>query len=279
MTRIITHAVAKVNLMLNIIGKTADGYHEIESVFVFLPDIFDVLEFDTEREFDETAGNIPEVPACDNSIKKAAKILRNNFNEPLPHVSLNKSLPIAGGVGGGSSDAACFVNTIFDIWGFAQDEKLKYLDAFTELGTDARIFLFKYFTNSDALYFCGGLKGITKPIDLGLNNCYVLLVNNGSKISTKLVYEKFKEPFLNKIGSENINFDLLKNFSNSLQNAAVSLENSLKQILCDIESTKPIFCGVSGSGTTCFGFYDNFEILKSAANALNYKFVKTTGLA
>lgn len=277
MSKIITHAVAKVNLMLNIYGKLENGYHQMESVFVFLNDIFDILEFDTSLEFNDLSGRIDGVDDEKNSIKLASKILSENFKRKIPHVKITKNLPISGGVGGGSSDSACFVNSVFDIWGFSDIEKMKHIDIFKSLGADSIVFLHKYFNNSNILFLDGtGLQGLIKSIKIPeLKNCYILLINDGIKISTKNVFQKFNGPFNKKFGIENSNFEMVKNFRNSLQSPAISIEPYLEKILSDIESTKPICSGVSGSGSTCFGLYKSFEDTKSAINRLKYKFVQS----
>ena len=276
MSKIIAHAVAKVNLMLNIYDKSEDGYHKMESIFVFLNDIFDILEFDTSLEFNDLSGRIDGVDDEKNSVKLATKILSENFKRKIPHVKITKNLPISGGVGGGSSDSACFVNSVFDIWGFSDIEKMKHIDIFEPLGADSIVFLHKYFTKSNILFLDGtGLQGSIKSIKIPeLKNCYILLINDGIKMSTKDVFENLNCTLDKKFEIENCNFEMIKNFRNSLQSPAISIEPYLKKILSDIESTKPICCGVSGSGSTCFGLYKSFEDAKSATEKLKYKFVK-----
>ena len=65
--------------MLNITGKAENGYHNLQSVFLFLPDIYDILVFDTTSEFREDSARISDIPDDLNSIKKAAKLLKQYF--------------------------------------------------------------------------------------------------------------------------------------------------------------------------------------------------------
>lgn len=274
MLEIVSHAIAKVNLMLNIIGKNDDGYHKIESVFAFLNDIYDELIIYPEIEFNEDSAQIDGVEK--NSIKIAAGILKQHFKLKVPHVVVKKNLPFFGGIGGGSSDSACFVNSVFDLWGFNQCEKLKYIDIFHELGSDAKVFLYKYFTNSRFLYINGtGLSGDIFPIKINTENSYVLIANNGTKLSTKDVFQNFHEEFSQEYGLNKINFDYLKKFQNSLQVPAIKLESSLEEVISDIKSTGATFCGVSGSGSTCFGLYEEKKLAESAKTTLSkYSFVE-----
>ncbi|MDR3224146.1 MAG: hypothetical protein LBT03_00960 [Holosporales bacterium] len=251
MSPIVAHAVAKVNLMLNILGKTDDGYHKIESVFFFLDDIYDVLKFNMHEEFNDKSGYIKSIPNLKNFIRVAYQILKKHFpSRYIPDVTVTKNLPIEGGVGGGSSDAACFINTVFDLWNLSPGEKMDYIDIFEELGTDTKVFLFKYFTNSRAIYWLGSRKGVLEQINLELPCGSILLVSNKKKLSTKLVYNSFQGPYCKEAGIKNFHFH------NSLQDTAIKLEPSLGDVLANIESTNPVFCGVSGSGPTCFGYYD-----------------------
>ena len=277
MPRIVSHALAKVNLMLSITGCGSDGRHKMESVFAFLPDIYDELIFDTDVEFNNASAHIPDIR--DNSVIAAYRILKQHFRKKIPHLNIKKKLPIGGGVGGGSSDAACFINTVFDLWGTRQREKMMYLDIFRELGADTRVFLFKYFTDSQFVYLNGtGIQEEIFDISLNAHEKFVLLVNNGSRLSTTQVFRKYDEnfekggKFEETVGRDRIDFKYLCNFQNSLEKPAIALEPSLAAITRDVETTTPAFCGVSGSGSTCFGVYENYDKAASAYQVLRRKY-------
>lgn len=239
--------------MLNILRKLPSGYHELESVFYFLENYYDVLIFDRSKEFNANSAIIKGVLPEDNSIIRAAKILKHHFDFKIPHVEVVKNLPICGGVGGGSSNSACFISQVFDIYGFSKSEKLKHIDLFDELGCDNKVFLYKYFTNCKAIYLKGtGIDGVIKPIDLNIDAFRIELFFSNCKLSTKDVFKNFKGPFMAEIGFENLNISHILNFNNSLQDSAIELCPSLREQLDRIKSTKPIICGVSGSGPTCF---------------------------
>lgn len=243
----------------------------MESIFAFLNDIYDELIFSPELEFDPASVQIDGLSG--NSIQKAAEILRQYFDMKIPHVIINKKLPMAAGLGGGSSDSACFINTVFDIWDFSTEEKTKYLHIFKDLGADNMIFLHKYFYNHRFVYLNGtGLEGEISGIDLDYKNDFVLIINNGEPLSTKAVFDVFDEQFNNERNAKGIHFDLLKNFHNSLQSAAIKLLPSLSQVIADLNNTNPILFGVSGSGSSCFGLYNNKTEAKIALNSLNYKY-------
>ncbi|WP_152206116.1 4-(cytidine 5'-diphospho)-2-C-methyl-D-erythritol kinase [Marinobacter changyiensis] len=124
-------APAKLNLFLHINGRREDGYHELQTLFQFL-DFGDELTFSPRQDGQivlEPA--LPDVPAADNLIIRAARLLKARANRPLPGVSMTliKRLPMGGGLGGGSSDAATALLGLNHFWA------LNYsLDELAELG-------------------------------------------------------------------------------------------------------------------------------------------------
>jgi 4-diphosphocytidyl-2-C-methyl-D-erythritol kinase len=281
----VSHAVAKINLILRVIGQQLRpgtcgrnhiGYHKIESIFVFLNGMYDTLELDTATTVSESSGSIDGVPITDNSIQAAAKILIDNFDRVVPDVRITKRLPISGGVGGGSSDAACFINAVFNLWGMPLLEKLRYIDLFDALGSDTKIFLYKYFGGYDSLYVLGtGLDDV--PVTVPSPVCgYVVLVNNGTRLSAMAVYDAFAGPYCNEIGIDGVMNLLSCNernrpalAHNSLMQAAITLNPSIRAILSSIEITAPTLYGLSGSGPTCFGIYSSLAAAQSASYLLD----------
>ena len=138
---LILPAPAKLNLFLHILGRRADGYHELQTVFQFL-DHGDELGFrrrdDGEiRLHSEIAG----VPHDANLIVRAARRLQQASGTPLgADLWLDKRLPMGGGIGGGSSDAATTLLGLNHLWGLGFDlERLAALGL--ELGADVPVFV------------------------------------------------------------------------------------------------------------------------------------------
>jgi 4-diphosphocytidyl-2C-methyl-D-erythritol kinase len=128
------------------------------------------------------------------------------------------------------------------------------------------------------VYLLGtGIDNMPIPVDFPfLNTAAFLIVNNKTKLSTKLVYENFKGPFLAQCGLANIGQSL---FSNSLQQTAALLEPSISCILTNLKKTSARFCGLAGSGPTCFGCYDSFEKATDASSMIDYYFVKSSRIS
>jgi 4-diphosphocytidyl-2-C-methyl-D-erythritol kinase len=275
------HANAKINLTLRITGKDELGYHKLQSVFVFPIDVFDTLLIDTEKEFDESSGYILGVDSVDNSVRKAGKILMNTFQRKLPYIEIEKRIPIGSGLGGGSSDAARFIEMVFNIWDVSIKDRIQSIKFFNPLGSDTIIFLYQYlqYMDTNALFIDGtGIDGIVRPISIReLRHCYIVVVNDGTFLSTECVYDNFTGPFQPTLDITMFDFNYLKDYHNSLQKSSISLVPQIQNVLLSIEVTNPYFFGVSGSGSSCFGLYDSLERAKGALKSLSiygYRFLK-----
>lgn len=153
-------APAKLNLFLHIVGRRQDGYHLLQSVFRFL-DYADSLSFrardDGVIKRDYTLAGVPEE---DDLCVQAAKLLQRMADTRLGvEITLEKKLPLGGGLGGGSSDAATTLIALNRLWklGFTR-EKLQHLGL--QLGADVPIFVF----GQNA--FVEGVGEVLQPISL-----------------------------------------------------------------------------------------------------------------
>lgn len=134
-------APAKLNLMLHVVGRRADGYHELQTLFQFL-DLADQLHFRVRDDgqlllHSELAG----VASADNLIMRAARLLQHSSNCPLgADIWLDKQLPVGGGIGGGSSNAATCLLGLNHLWQLGLDlEQLAALGL--RLGADVPVFI------------------------------------------------------------------------------------------------------------------------------------------
>lgn len=128
--RLTLPAPAKLNLMLHILGRRADGYHELQTLFQFL-DYGDELAFAVRDDGAiQLHGDLPDVPHESNLIVKAARQLQQRSGCALgADIWLRKVLPMGGGIGGGSSDAATTLLGLNHLWGLGWEA-----DALAELG-------------------------------------------------------------------------------------------------------------------------------------------------
>ncbi len=134
-------APAKLNLFLHITGRRADGYHELQTVFQFL-DYADELRFTLRQDGHITAvPALPDVAPADNLVVRAARLLQTTAKTNLGvDIELTKRLPMGGGLGGGSSDAATTLIALNRLWDLQLSvEQLARLGL--SLGADVPVFI------------------------------------------------------------------------------------------------------------------------------------------
>ncbi|TMO04772.1 4-(cytidine 5'-diphospho)-2-C-methyl-D-erythritol kinase [Pseudoalteromonas sp. S558] len=134
-------APAKLNLFLHINGRRADGYHELETLFTFL-NFGDELSFElTSTPTILVTGDTKDIPLKDNLIYKAALLLQTQNKSQLGvKINLIKRLPMGGGVGGGSSDAATTLLALNKLWNINNSVD-ELADLGLQLGADVPVFI------------------------------------------------------------------------------------------------------------------------------------------
>ena len=138
-------APAKINLFLHITGRRSDGYHELQTLFQFL-DLHDELWFEiSEDGVIQRCSDIRDLPENDDLVIKAARRLRKEAGVNAAHlgvaISIHKKLPMGGGIGGGSSDAATTLVALNHLWGLKlSTDRLANIGM--ELGADVPVFIY-----------------------------------------------------------------------------------------------------------------------------------------
>ena len=176
-------AMAKINLGLDVLRKREDGYHEVRMIMQTIQ-MYDLLDIRKKSEPGiELSTNLPYVPSDErNLVYKAAKLLMDEFDvkEGLS-MKLTKSIPVAAGMAGGSSDAAAAfvgVNRLFRL-GLSEEELMKRA---VQVGADVPYCVMRGTALAEGI----GEKLTSLP---GLPRCYVLVGKPGINVSTKLAYE------------------------------------------------------------------------------------------
>ncbi len=257
-------APAKVNLYLHVTGKRPDGYHLLDSLFAFAAD-GDVITVEPAAELSLEIVGAPDLSAGeDNIVVKAARKLAAALGvEPNVRIVLEKNLPIASGIGGGSTDAAATLKALQTLWGKTlPEEKLHALAL--ELGADVPSCL------AGKAVQVSGIGEILTPAPK-IPALPVVLVNPNKPVSTPAVFKTRKPvfsepmPFANDCEDVDVFVAELKKRHNDLQDAACALEPAVAEVLKSLEK-QPLclFFAMSGSGGTCFGL---FRTAKDAAEA------------
>jgi 4-diphosphocytidyl-2-C-methyl-D-erythritol kinase len=183
--RLIVFAPAKINLCLHVGDKRADGFHDLESLVVFV-DAGDVLHFERANDLSlSITGPFADALSNgdDNLVLKAARLLANRSNADCgARLSLQKNLPVASGIGGGSADAAAVLRGLVSLWNLdISSDELHAVAA--ELGSDVPVCL----KSAPARMEGRGERVI--PIS-EFPYCWLLLINPLVSVSTAEVFRK-----------------------------------------------------------------------------------------
>ena len=135
-------APAKLNLFLHITGQREDGYHLLQTVFQFL-DYADTIQLSLREDSHiYRVSNLDGVPAEEDLVVKAARLLQKQCDNQLGvDISVEKVLPMGGGLGGGSSNAASVLVALNHLWGCGLSQQ-KLMDLGVQLGADVPVFIF-----------------------------------------------------------------------------------------------------------------------------------------
>ncbi|MEQ9518134.1 MAG: 4-(cytidine 5'-diphospho)-2-C-methyl-D-erythritol kinase [Parvibaculum sp.] len=275
MSAILETANAKINLSLKVLGKRADGYHLLESLVVFA-DIADRL---TCREADhlslELSGPFASALGSDGSsnlVLEAAKSFAAEMGrQPDLAFTLEKNLPVASGIGGGSADAAAAIRTMVRLWG---DPDCTLQSLALSLGADVPVCLRKKPS------IMSGIGEQLTPLR-SLPDMDAVLVNPGVRVSTGAVFKTLRaEPISQPEAMSSVLTTNAPAFTdkegvltylaangNDLETPARKLEPQIDKVLERIAETPGCrLARMSGSGATCFGLYDNpFDAAEAAS--------------
>ncbi len=251
---------AKINLFLNIVGKRDDGYHLLESLFVPLPGLYDQIS--VEPAHDLTCEMTPEIP--DNIVLKVARRLQDKYGVKAgAKIKIKKKIPIAAGLGGGSSNAATVLKLLCELWN-VKLEGQEAIDFLVQIGADV-----PYFLNPQPA-FVQGIGEIITPVQLD-QKLYILLANPKIKVDTGTVCRKGFPEFAAKIDGEDVDVlgDNIFLGKNDLEANAISLFPEIQKVLVKLRLLKGCkVARMSGSGATCFGLFKNAECAQKAMDAL-----------
>jgi 4-diphosphocytidyl-2-C-methyl-D-erythritol kinase len=242
---------AKLNLGLFVTEKRADGFHNLESLFVPIP-LSDILEIIPAKEFKLTVSGL-SFPGeiTDNIVFKAWNLLHENHNCPAVHVFLRKMIPNGAGMGGGSSNGAFMLKALNELFFLQLDQELlgKYA---AELGSDCPFFLH----NEPALV--QGRGEVLSAVDIHFKNCWLVLVKPTFSVSTKEAFSGI----VPKASGMNwksflLNPDLHWNqLRNDFESTVFQVHPDLLEIKSKLIEYNPFFCSMTGTGSTIFALYE-----------------------
>lgn len=257
----ISFANAKINIGLHIVGKRADGYHLLESVFYPFP-LYDIIEITSTASTVKTTLNITGIPLTvdDNNLCiKAYNILNERFDLPPVHMHLHKQIPFGAGLGGGSSDGAFVLKMLNEKFHIGLSVAQLETEA-AKLGADCPFFI----QNMPA--YAEGTGTVLSSIPLDLSDKFLVVVKPATHISTAEAYQGV----VPKASTD----DLRNAISLPLQEWKYTIRNDfeegiferypiIREIKLALYAEGALYASMSGSGSAVYGIFSKFVDVKA----------------
>lgn len=264
-------ALAKINLGLDVLRKREDGYHELRMIMQTI-NMYDQLDI----EINKTPGiqittNLPFIPVNENNlVYKAAKLLMDEFKVKQGiTVDLQKFIPVAAGMAGGSSDAAAAMIGVNRLFGLGLSVK-ELMERGVKIGADVPYCLLR------GTALAEGIGDRLRPLP-ACPECYVLIGKPAINVSTKFVYENLHadeleyhpeiDKMLDAIQWHNLN-KIADCMGNVLETVTIPHYPVIQEIKNHMKEHGALNAMMSGSGPTVFGLFDDKMTAERACEAL-----------
>lgn len=272
-TKIIRNAYAKINLGLDVLRRREDGYHEVKMIMQTIS-LHDVLTFEESEQagIALVTNNRPELPADaqDNLVYKAARLIGETCGiKKGVRITLQKNIPIAAGMAGGSTDAAAVFHGLNELWGLnLSTERMQELAV--RLGADIPYCIIGGTALSEGIG--EKLTPLPAPPD-----AVVLIAKPQISVSTKYVYEHLhadtleKHPDIDGMAAA-IRAGELQGITERMENVLETVTQTAYPVIGQIKD-KMLEEGamnslMSGSGPTVFGIFDSKEKAEAAGQRI-----------
>lgn len=266
----IRKSYAKINLSLDSLYKREDSYHEIDSIMTRIS-LYDSMKiekneikklriFSNKKELENIEGNL---------IYKAWNLLKDGVADPGIDVYLRKNIPIAAGLGGGSSNCAEMMKALNEIWGLGLSKKM-LMEKSLSLGADLPFFFLEKSARARGI----GEKLTSFKIK---NEFNILLINDGTKISSKFVYDRLSDYGEIDTGEivkmlEEGDQKAIYKFRNVMEDVALEEFSHLKLIKKELLELGAKICLMSGSGASIFAIFESARDLDLAYENIKDKY-------
>jgi len=268
------NAYGKVNLGLDVLRKREDGYHEVKMIMQTVK-VFDRLTFsDIQEDKIELSSNLSFLPVNkDNLVYRACDMIKKEYGILSGvKIHLDKHIPVAAGMAGGSTDAAAALVGMNKLFGLkiSQDKLMEYG---VRLGADVPYCIMRGTALSEGI---GEVLTKLPPMP----RCYILIAKPPISVSTKMVYENLHADRLSyhpdidgmidalRAGSLKGITDRMGNVLETVTIARYPIIEDIKRRMLDDGAMNAL---MSGSGPTVFGIYEDEEKARSTMKELRYK--------
>ncbi|MBS5471512.1 MAG: 4-(cytidine 5'-diphospho)-2-C-methyl-D-erythritol kinase [[Eubacterium] rectale] len=264
-------ALAKINLGLDVVRRREDGYHEVRMIMQTIQ-LYDRLDIKrTQEPGIQIQTNLSFLPVNENNlIYKAAKLLMDEFSIiDGVSVKLDKRIPVAAGMAGGSTDAAAMligVNRLFSL-GLT---KRQLMERGVQIGADVPYCIMR------GTALAEGIGEALSPLP-PMVKCPVLIAKPSISVSTKFVYQNLKlddttihpdiDRLIDDIKAKNLH-DIAAHMGNVLETVTIPNYPVIDEIKKHMLSNGAVGAMMSGSGPTVFGLFDDEDTAKKAYKAM-----------
>lgn len=264
-------ALAKINLGLDVLRRREDGYHELRMIMQTI-NMYDQLDMEiSEKRGIHITSNLPFIPTNENNlVYKAAKLLMDEFQvEQGLKVDLQKFIPVAAGMAGGSSDAAAAMIGVNRLFGLGLSVK-ELMKRGVKVGADVPYCLLR------GTALAEGIGEKLRPLP-PCPDCYVLIGKPGISVSTKFVYENLRanelkehppiDRMLEALQWHNL-YKIADYMGNVLETVTIPKYPVIEEIKNHMKEHGALNAMMSGSGPTVFGLFDDKETAERACEEL-----------
>lgn len=264
-------ALAKINLGLDVVRRREDGYHEVRMIMQTIH-LYDRLDIKRTKESGiQIQTNLSFLPVNENNlIYKAAKLLMDEFSiTDGVSVKLDKRIPVAAGMAGGSTDAAAMLfgmNRLFSL-GLT---KRQLMERGVQIGADVPYCIMR------GTALAEGIGEELSPL-APMVKCPVLIAKPSISVSTKFVYQNLKlddttvhpdiDLLIEDIKAKNL-YDIAAHMGNVLETVTIPNYPVIDEIKKHMLSHGAVGAMMSGSGPTVFGLFDDEDTAKKAYKAM-----------
>ena len=274
MNQIELKALAKINLGLDVLGRRENGYHDVRMVMQSIY-LYDEVKIAKKKEPGIIlTTNLKFLPTGDGNIAyKAAQLLMDEFDlKEGVQITLNKHIPVAAGLAGGSSNAAAVLFGMNRLFGLRLTQQ-ELMDRGVKLGADVPYCIMR------GTVLAEGIGEILTPLP-ACPKCHVLIAKPPISVSTKLVYEKLdsheieNHPDIDGIIDGLYDQDITKvasRMGNVLEKVTIEEYPVIEQIKNVMKEQGALNAMMSGSGPTVFGLYETKEKARKAAAKIREK--------
>ena len=262
MDTLILSAPAKINYLLDVIGKRPDGYHDLRMIMQRVNLCDEVsLTLTNSAAINVTCNSKGAPDGPENIAWKAARVLLDRVESGNGvDIEIVKNIPVAAGLGGGSSDAAAVLMGMNELLKLDLTDQI-LMKIGCKLGADVPFFIFRKAALAEGI----GEKLSSLP---KMPKCWILLINPGIHVSTAWVYQSLQltnKRELNKLPEFFESVDhIVSVLSNDLESVAIPAFPVIAEIKAQLINLGAAGSMMSGSGSTVFGIFKDFETAETA---------------